>query len=46
MSMGTGAVYSSSTMQKLNTKSSTEAELVGLTTCCPRLFGPIQFNSQ
>ena len=30
MSMGRGALYSSSTRQKLNTKSSTEAELVGV----------------
>jgi hypothetical protein len=30
MSMGEGSVYSSSTRQKLNTKSSTEAELVGV----------------
>jgi hypothetical protein len=34
MSMGKGSVYSSSTRQKLNTKSSTEAELVGWTTAC------------
>ena len=30
MSLGKGAVYSSSSKQKLNTRSSTEAELVGL----------------
>jgi hypothetical protein len=36
MSMGTGAVYSSSTKQKLNTKSSTEAELVGLDDVLPQ----------
>jgi hypothetical protein len=30
MSMGKGAVYSSSTRQKINTRSSTEAELVGV----------------
>jgi hypothetical protein len=36
MSMGTGAVCSSSTKQKLNTKSSTEAELVGLDDVLPQ----------
>jgi hypothetical protein len=30
MTLGKGAMYSSSTKQKLNTKSSTEAELVGI----------------
>jgi hypothetical protein len=30
MSMGKGAIYSSSTRQKINTRSSTEAELVGV----------------
>ena len=30
MSLGKGSIYSSSTRQKLNTKSSTEAELVGV----------------
>jgi hypothetical protein len=30
MTMGKGAVYGTSTWKKLNTKSSTEAELVGV----------------
>jgi len=30
MSLGKGGIYSSSTRQKINTKSSTEAELVGV----------------
>jgi hypothetical protein len=30
LSLGKGSVYSASTQQKLNTKSSTEAELVGV----------------
>jgi hypothetical protein len=36
MSMGTGAVYSISKKQKLNTKSSTEAELVGIDDVLPQ----------
>jgi hypothetical protein len=36
MSMGTGAVYSTSRRQKLNTKSSTEAELVGINDVLPQ----------
>jgi hypothetical protein len=36
MSMGTGAVYSTSKKQKLNTKSSTEAELVGVDDVLPQ----------
>jgi hypothetical protein len=36
MSMGTGAVYSVSKKQKLNTKSSTEAELVGIDDVLPQ----------
>jgi hypothetical protein len=36
MSMGTGAVYSTSKKQKLNTKSSTEAELVGVNDVLPQ----------
>jgi hypothetical protein len=36
MSMGTGAVYSASKKQKLNTKSSTEAELVGINDVLPQ----------
>jgi hypothetical protein len=36
LSMGTGAVYSQSSKHKLNTKSSTEAELVGIDDVLPR----------
>jgi hypothetical protein len=36
MSMGTGATYSTSKKQKLNTKSSTEAELVGIDDVLPQ----------
>jgi hypothetical protein len=36
MSMGTGAVYSTSKRQKINTKSSTEAELVGINNVLPQ----------
>jgi hypothetical protein len=36
MSMGTGAVYSTSWRQKLNTKSSTKAELVGINDVLPQ----------
>jgi hypothetical protein len=36
MSMGTGAAYSTSKKQKLNTKSSTEAELVGIDDVLPQ----------
>jgi hypothetical protein len=36
MSMGAGAVYSSSQKQKMNTKSSTEAELVGANDVLPQ----------
>jgi hypothetical protein len=38
MSMGSGAVYASSHKQKLNTKSSTEAELVGGADVLPQLL--------
>jgi hypothetical protein len=38
MSMGKGSVYSSSTRQKLNTKSSTEAELVGVDDRMPQIL--------
>jgi hypothetical protein len=38
MSMGTGAAYSTSRRQKLNTKSSTEAELVGINDVLPQAF--------
>jgi hypothetical protein len=36
MSMGTGAAYSTSKKQKLNTKSSTKAELVGINDVLPQ----------
>jgi hypothetical protein len=36
MSLGTGAVYSASKKQKLNTKSSTESELVGIDNIIPQ----------
>jgi hypothetical protein len=36
MSMGTGAAYSASKKQKLNTKSTTESELVGMDDVLPR----------
>jgi hypothetical protein len=36
MLMGTGAVYSTSKKQKLNTKSSTEAKLVGVDGVLPQ----------
>jgi hypothetical protein len=36
MSMGTGAAYSTSKKQKLNTKSSTEAELIGIDDVLPQ----------
>jgi hypothetical protein len=35
MTLGKGAVYSTSTKQKINTKSSTEAELVGVNDAMP-----------
>ena len=38
MSMGKGAVYGTSTRQKLNTKSSTEAELVGVAEVLPQVL--------
>jgi hypothetical protein len=38
MSMGKGAIYSRSTRQKLNTKSSTEAELVGVDDVMPQIL--------
>ncbi len=37
MTMGKGSVYSTSTRQKLNTKSSTEAELVGVDNVMPMI---------
>ena len=38
MSLGKGAAYSTSTRQKLNTKSSTEAELVGVDDCMGQIL--------
>jgi len=38
MSMGKGAFYTASTKQKLNTKSSTEAELVGVNDFMPQIL--------
>jgi hypothetical protein len=38
MSLGKGAVYGTSTRQKLNTKSSTEAELVGVNDGMPQIL--------
>ena len=38
MSMGKGSIYSSSTRQKLNTTSSTEAELVGVSDAMPMIM--------
>jgi hypothetical protein len=38
MSMGAGAVYLSSQKQKMNTKSSTEAELVGANDVLPQIL--------
>jgi hypothetical protein len=43
MSLGKGAVYSTSTRQKLNTKSSTEAELVGVDDVMPMILWTRQF---
>ena len=38
LSLGKGAVYAASTKQKLNTKSSTEAELVGVDDIMPQIL--------
>jgi hypothetical protein len=43
MSLGKGAVYSTSIRQKLNTKSSTEAELVGVDDLMPMILWTRQF---
>jgi hypothetical protein len=43
MSLGKGAIYSMSTRQKLNTKSSTEAELVGVDDVMPIILWTRQF---
>ena len=37
LSLGKGSVYSTSTRQKINTKSSTEAELVAVDDCMPMI---------
>ena len=39
MSLGKGSIYSTSIRQKLNTKSSTEAELVGVSDVMPQILG-------
>jgi hypothetical protein len=38
LSMGRGAIYGTSTRQKLTTKSSTEAELVGVSDILPQVL--------
>ena len=43
LSLGKGAIYSTSTRQKLNTKSSTEAELVGVDDVMPMILWTRQF---
>ena len=43
MSLGKGAIYSTSVRQKLNTKSSTEAELVGVDDLMPMILWTRQF---
>jgi hypothetical protein len=43
MSLGKGSVYSTSTCQKLNTKSSTEAELVGVDDVMPLVLWTCYF---
>ena len=40
MTMGSGAVISLSTKQKVNTRSSTEAELLALHDIIAKVFGP------
>jgi len=44
ISLGKGSIYSSSTMQKFNTKSSTEAELVGVDDLMPMKIWIRQFS--
>ena len=46
MSMGKGTMYGTSTKQKLNTKSSTEAELVGVDDCMPQILWTRYFLMQ
>jgi len=43
LSFGGGAIYGSSTKQKLNTRSSTEAELVGVNDALPQVLWTRQF---
>ena len=43
MMLGAGAVYASSTKQKLNTRSSTEAELVGVYDAMPQILWTKKF---
>ena len=43
MTLGKGAVYSRSTKQKINTKSSTESELVGVDDILPQILWTNQF---
>ena len=38
LSLGIGTIYGASTWQKLNTRSSTEAELVGVDDCMPQIL--------
>jgi len=38
ISLGKGAIYSSSTCQKINTKSSMESELVGMNDTLPQII--------
>jgi hypothetical protein len=45
MSLGRGAIYSSSTKQKLNTRSSTESELVGISDLMPQVLWTRRFLS-
>ena len=46
MSMGKGTMYATSTKQKLNTKSSTEAELVRVDDCMPQILWTRYFLMQ
>jgi len=43
LTLGGGAVYGSSTKQKFNTRSSTEAKLVGVTDALPQVLWTRQF---
>jgi hypothetical protein len=43
MSLGRGVIYGTSKRQKLNTKSSTEAELVGADDVMPQVLWPLYF---